>query len=271
MRQFLGGFLLGCVVFLIGCNGSPARGLRLAVTTSTRDSGLLDELVPIFERQQRARGDVIAVGTGKALKLGQAGDVDVVLVHARAAEDAFMEAGHGSRREDVMFNHFTIVGPPDDPAAIGGLEGAAALRKIAASGQPFVSRGDDSGTHQRELLLWKTVGGRPSWSKYVESGQGMGATLIMADQMSAYALTDRGTYLTFQKKIRLVPLVFSSQALLNPYGIIVVNAQAGSAVNQQLAQSFVDFIISPKIQRLIQDYKLEGQPLFYPLHLPNEN
>ena len=244
--------------------------LRLAVTTSTRDSGLLDELIPRFQSRYGARVDVIAVGTGAALKLGEAGDVDAVLVHARALEDAFMAAGHGVRREDVMYNSFEILGPPDDPAQVSGLEPTAALVKIAASGQPFVSRGDGSGTHQRELTLWKQGGGRPAWDAYVESGQGMGATLIMADQLRAYALADRGTYLKFKDKIDLVPLVRPTAALRNPYGVIAVNPEKNEAIRGDLAQQFIQFLISPETQRQIRDYRVAGQPLFHPLHDPDQ-
>ena len=175
------------------CVDAPER-LLLATTTSTRDSGLLDLLLPPFEKQHQVRVDVIASGTGKALKLGEMGDVDVLFVHARQAEDAFMSAGHGIRREDVMFNTFELLGPPTDPAGVRGLEASAALQKIAAAGAPFLSRGDDSGTHKRELQLWQANDKPlPDWPSYRESGQGMGATLTIADEKSAYVLTDRGT------------------------------------------------------------------------------
>ena len=265
-------------LLLVGCTSdtelvSPVRRsvLRLAVTTSMRDSGLLDVLVRLFEEEHGVRVDVIARGTGAALRQGKAGDVDVVLVHARAAEDAFMADGHGVRREDVMYNAFEILGPANDPAGIRDLEPADALQKIAGAGLPFVSRGDDSGTHQCELKLWDHAGGRPSWDRYVESGQGMGATLTMADQMNAYVLTDRGTYLKFKKKIRLVPLVASAKALHNPYGIMVVNPQKHPSLNGELAQAFVDFIISSEAQQLIRDYTIDGERLFYPQRLPARN
>ena len=266
-------------LLLVGCtpdaqhNNPAGRSiLRLAVTTSTRDSGLLDVLVPLFEEKHRVRVDVIARGTGAALRQGEAGDVDVVLVHARAAEDAFMSGGHGVRREDVMYNTFEILGPASDPAGLHDLAPAQALQRIAGAGQPFVSRGDESGTHQRELKLWDNGAGRPPWDGYVESGgQGMGATLTMADQMNAYVLTDRGTYLKFKKKIRLVPLVTSSKALHNPYGIMVVNPQKHPSVNGELAQAFVDFMISTETQQRIRDYSIDGERLFYPQRLPDQN
>ncbi len=244
---------------------APSRVLRLAVTTSTRDSGLLDRLVPVFEKTNNVRVDVIAVGTGKALKLGEAGDVDVVLVHARAAEDAFMAAGHGIRREEVMYNTFEILGPPSDPAAVKGLSAVAALTTIASKQQRFVSRGDESGTHKRELALWKAGSGRPDWSEYIESGQGMGSTLIMADQMQAYVLADRGTYLKFRKKLSLIPLASQSEDLKNVYGVIVVNPSRDPRINGELAQTFVDFIISPPTQRIIRDFQVDGEQLFHPL------
>jgi tungstate transport system substrate-binding protein len=232
---------------------------------------LLDVLVPAFERERGVRVDVIAVGTGKALKFGEAGDVDVVLVHARDAENAFMKAGHGIRREDVMYNTFEILGPPDDPAGIAGTEPSPALTKIAAGKHRFLSRGDESGTHQRELLLWKKGRGRPQWDEYIESGQGMGKTLIMADQMKAYVLTDHGTYLRFKQKIRLKPLVASSNDLKNLYGIIVVNPNKHSAIRDDLAGAFVDFMISQRAQRIIQDFAVDGERLFYPLRLSNDD
>jgi len=276
MPRLLWVFFLLCPIAL-GCVNDQTQqttlnaALRLAVTTSTRDSGLLDVLVPAFEHERGVRVDVIAVGTGKALKLGEAGDVDVLLVHARDAENAFMQAGHGIRREDVMYNTFEIVGPPDDPAGIAGTEPSAALKKIAAGNHRFLSRGDESGTHQRELLLWKKGRGRPQWDEYIESGQGMGATLIMADQMKAYVLTDRGTYLRFKQKIRLKPLVASCKDLKNPYGIIVVNPNKHSAIRDDLAGAFVDFIISERSQRMIQEFTVDGERLFYPLRLSDDD
>ena len=276
MQRLFWVFTLLCPVAL-GCVGEKSRQpkqnatLRLAVTTSTRDSGLLDVLVPAFEREQNVRVDVIAAGTGKALKLGEAGDVDVLLVHARDAENAFMQAGHGIRREDVMYNTFEILGPPDDPAHVAMAEPSAALQEIAAGKHRYLSRGDESGTHQRELLLWKQGGGRPQWDEYIESGQGMGKTLIMADQMKAYVLTDRGTYLRFKQKISLKPLVSSSEDLRNPYGIIVVNSNKHSSIRGDLATAFVDFMISERAQQTIQDFTVDGERLFYPLRLSNND
>ena len=271
MRRLLAWMaIILCGPVFLGCAESsatsePSSVLRLAVTTSTRDSGLLDVLLPVFIQQHSVRVDVIAVGTGAALKLGEQGDVDVVLVHAREAEDAFMAAGHGIRREDVMANRFEILGPAGALAAFSDLDADAALKKIAADHRRFVSRGDNSGTHQREIHLWQAAGGRPEWNDYLESGQGMGATLTMADEMQAYVLSDRGTYLRFNSKISLVPLVTSSAGLANPYGILVVNPDKHRRVNVRLAQTFVDFMISANTQQRIADYTVEGEPLFQPL------
>lgn len=250
-----------------GCSDSTSPvSLRLATTTSTRDSGLLDELLPAFEQQHNVKVDVIAAGTGKALKLGEAGDVDVVLVHARAAEDAFMEAGHGIRREEVMTNVFEIIGPRDDPAGINKSNPSEALLLIAAAKAKFLSRGDDSGTHKRERELWEAAGGLTPWSDYIETGQGMGATLVIADEMQGYTLTDRGTYLRFKAKIDLVPLVSGSPEafpeLANPYGVMVVNPEKNKAVNAKLAGAFVDYLISDATQQQISEFEVEGEALF---------
>lgn len=239
----------------------------MATTTSTRDSGLLDRLLPPFQKQHNVRVEVIAVGTGKALKLGEMGDVDVLFVHARAAEDAFMNGGHGVRREDVMYNTFELLGPPDDPARVKDLAVTDALKRISASEAPFISRGDDSGTHKREMRLWEAIDVRPNWPAYQESGQGMGATLTIADEKSAYVLTDRGTYLNFRGRIDLESLAAQSEDLRNPYGVIVVNPNKSSAAGEELAGLFVDYLISPDAQQIIDEYRLAGEQLFVPLRL----
>jgi len=253
-------------------SGSSGRSvLRLATTTSTRDSGLLDVLVPVFEKASVCRVDVIAVGTGAALKLGESGDVDAVLVHARSAEEAFMNAGHGIRHEPVMHNYFLIAGPADDPARARGRDAAAAFKKIAAGKHRFVSRGDDSGTHKRERSLWKTAGGQPEWEGYVESGQGMGPTLVMADEMNAYVLTDEGTWLKQSGKFRLVPLVTEAAGLRNPYSVMVVNPNKHPSINSNVAGVFVDFLISAQGQQLIAEYRINGQALFHADRLEKES
>jgi tungstate transport system substrate-binding protein len=227
----------------------------------------LDELLPAFEKAQNCRVDVVAVGTGAALKLGEAGDADVVLVHARKAEEAFMEAQHGIRREEFMYNDFVLLGPKDDPATIRDVEPIEALKNIATGKHRFISRGDDSGTHKREMALWKQAGGRPAWHDYIESGQGMGPTLVIADEMQAYVLADMGTYLNFKDKIEIVPLAAAAASLRNPYAAIVVNPAKHEKIDERLANAFVDFLISVDAQRLIGDYRVGGQQLFHPTRL----
>lgn len=238
--------------------------LKLASTTSTRDSGLLDILLPVFEQAHHCRVDLIAVGTGAALKLGETGDADAVLVHARAAEEAFMKAGHGVRHEPIMHNFFMIAGPANDPAGATGADAVAALKKIADGQYRFVSRGDESGTHQRERFLWKQLGSPAAWHDFIESGQGMGPTLVMADEMNAYVLTDEGTWLKRNGGFRLVPIVTGTTDLQNPYAVMVVNPGKHPAVNSKLANAFVDFLISERAQKLIAGYKVNGQRLFQP-------
>lgn len=249
-------------------NGSSV--LRLASTTSTRDSGLFDVLLPVFEKTTNCRVDLIAVGTGAALKLGEAGDVDVLVVHAPSAEEAFMRAGHGIRHEAVMHNSLLIVGPSADPANVVGSELTPSMRKIADEEHRFLSRGDDSGTHKRELALWEIARLKPSWKEYLESGQGMGPTLVMADEMQAYTLVDQGTWLKQKETLDLVPIVTEGVDLLNPYSAIVIDPKKNTAINTKLADAFVDFLISKKTQRLIDDYKINGQKLFHSDRLNSE-
>lgn len=244
--------------------------LRLASTTSTRDSGLFDLLLPEFETSHNCRVDLIAVGTGAALKLGETGDVDALLVHARNAEDAFMAAGHGIRHEPVMHNFFLIAGPADDPAEAGGSDAVAALKRIAAGQHRFISRGDDSGTHKRELLLWQKAGGRPEWENYIECGQGMGPTLLMADEKNAYVLTDEGTWIKRKDAFRLKALVTEAEVLKNPYAVMVVAPQKHPAINAELADQFADFLISETAQKLIAGYQVNGRILFQPDRLSVE-
>ena len=249
--------------------------LRLATTTSTADSGLLDAILPGFEAAYNARVDVVAVSTGQAIEIGQAGDADVILVHARAREDAFVEEGSGLARYDVMYNDFIIVGPTDDPAGVQGMTSAAeALAAIAAAEAPFASRGDDSGTHTKELSLWEKAGVTPEGDWYNSLGQGMGETLTFANESNAYTLTDRGTYLSMSATLPNLAIMVggdsiadnADSALLNPYGVIPVNPELSANINAELAQQFVDWLISPEVQEQIGQYGVEefGQPLFYP-------
>ena len=239
--------------------------LRLATTTSTENSGLLAELIPPFEDRTGLKVDVIAVGTGQALKLGETGDVDLVLVHARASEDAFVAAGHGVDRRDVMHNDFIILGPSRDPAGVRDMGNATeALKAIANRRVSFISRGDDSGTHKKEKALWKQVGLSPKGRWYRDVGQGMGAVITMSDDMQAYTLADRGTYLSMKSKIALEVLVEGDPKLFNPYGIIAVNPAKHPHVNYNGAMRFIAWITSPEGQNIISAVQREGQVLFYP-------
>jgi tungstate transport system substrate-binding protein len=248
--------------------------LLLATTTSTQDSGLLDEILPGFEQQAGVDVAVVAVGTGQALKLGEDGNADVVLVHARAREDEFMAAGHGARREDVMYNDFVILGPEADPAGIQGMDNAAAaLQKITDTGATFISRGDDSGTHTKEKEIWQVAGIEPAGAWYVSAGQGMGAVLTMADEQQAYTLSDRGTYLSRTAAsggLDLGVMVEGDPVLFNPYGVIVVNPDKGPHIKAGLANQFVDWMISVPVQEQISQFGVAefGEPLFVPDSAP---
>jgi tungstate transport system substrate-binding protein len=247
--------------------GTPDR-LILATTTSTQDSGLLDVILPDFEKEFNTKVDVIAVGTGQALQLGKDGNADVLLVHARAQEDAFMADNHGVRREDVMYNDFVIIGPESDPAGIKGMSSAAdAFAKIAESQAVFLSRGDKSGTHSKELSVWKAAGIEPQGDWYLSTGLGMGELLTMAAEEQGYTLSDRATYLARTKTgLTLQVLVEKDKTLLNPYGVIAVNPDKGPQINGGLAASFVDWIISVPVQEKIAGYGMTdfGESLFTP-------
>ena len=239
--------------------------LKLATTTSTGDTGLLDDLLPVFEKKYDVKVDVISVGTGKALKLGENGDVDVVLVHARALEDAFVASGFGVDRRDVMYNDFIIVGPKEDPAGIIGLKDAAeAFKRIGTNKQLFISRGDESGTHQKEKEIWSktTVNRTNGW--YLEVGQGMSAALRIADEKLGYCLTDRGTYLAQKNTLSLVLLAEKDPTLSNPYGIIAANPQKWPSAQYALAEKLIDWITSPDGQKRIGNFTRYGQQLFTP-------
>lgn len=262
--------------FLAACGSSEPEVLRLATTTSTEDSGLLEAILPDFEESHNARVDVVAAGTGQAIALGEAGDADVILVHARGREDEFIAAGHGTERYDVMYNDFILVGPADDPAGIQGTALAQeSLAAVAAAEATFASRGDDSGTHTKELQLWEAAGITPdpnsSW--YKSLGQGMGDTLLFANETGAYTLTDRGTFLSMQENLPNLTIMVggatiaenADPSLLNPYGVIPVNPDKGN-INDELAQEFAEWITSVEVQEMIGEYGREqfGQPLFYP-------
>ena len=248
-------------------NEPEVKEIILATTTSTRDSGLLDVLVPDFEAQTGYVLKTVAVGTGKALKMGEQGDADVLLVHAPSAEKEFMDGGFGSERFLVMHNDFVIVGPPDDPAGIKGTMSAAeALAQIDSIKTVFTSRGDDSGTHKKELSLWKDARIAPEGEWYLESGQGMGATLRIASEKGTYTLTDRATYLFNRDMLDLDILAEGDPVLLNVYHVMIVNPDKWDHVNNEGGRAFADYMISPEVQAVIAEYGVEefGQPLFYP-------
>ena len=239
--------------------------IKMATTTSTENSGLLAVLLPAFKAATGIEVQVIAVGTGKAIKHGENGDVDVLLVHDPEAEEKFVAQGYGVARVAVMYNDFVIVGPPADPAGLkGGTDAAACLAKIAAAQAPFVSRGDASGTHVKEQTLWKTAGVTPEGAWYVSAGQGMGPVLIMADEKLAYTLTDRATYIAYGEKVGLVIVCEGDRQLFNPYTVIAVNPAKQSSVKQAGVQAFIDYITSPAGQAVIAGFKVKGQQLFTP-------
>ena len=247
----------------------PAKkDLILATTTSTQDSGLLDVLVPMFEKQTGYVVKTIAVGSGAAMTMGERGDADVLLVHSPAAEKKFMADGHGISRLLVMHNDFLIVGPEADPAKIkGGTNAKEAFEKIAAAQALFISRGDNSGTHTTELGIWALTSLKPLGQKwYQESGQGMGATLKIASEKGAYTLTDRATYLVQKKNIALVSLVEGDQVLYNIYHVIQVDPKKSDRINAACAKAFADFMVAPETQKVIGEFGVDkfGQPLFYP-------
>jgi len=308
MRFRLAGLLALLVLLLMGCGtAAPTRGnntassttirpttaitnvpatlapatttqrqlLRLATTTSTQDSGLLDAILPDFEQRYTADVQVVAVGTGQALKLGSTGDADVLLVHARKQEAAFVAAGDGIHRRDVMYNDFSVVGPPDDPAGIKGQASVvAAFKAIAAASATFAARGDQSGTSTKELGIWASAGLTPTaelgW--YKSLGQGMGETLIAANEQRAYTLSDRGTYLAMRDKLPDLQILVGGasivenkdKTLLNPYGVIPVNPAKHPGVNADLAEKFAQWITSKETQALIAAYGKDtfGQALF---------
>lgn len=266
----MAGWRLGLALLLLWAWVTPpgvqaAEVLRLATTTSTEASGLLAELHPPFETTHSVRIHVISVGTGKALRLGEQGDVDVVLVHAPEAEEAFVAAGHGIDRRYVMGNDFVLLGPAADPAAAAAAADAPqALARIAAARTGFISRGDESGTHKLEQVLWAKAGIRPAGRWYMAAGQGMGAVLKMADDKQAYTLSDRGSYLAYRDKIALTVVHEGDPRLDNPYHVIAVNPQRHPHVNAALARRYMDFLTGPEGQALIGAFRLHGEALFHP-------
>ncbi len=260
--------LLVASIFFVSCSVKPTQktDLLLVSTTSTQDSGLLDVLLPAFTARTGYNVQLVAVGSGQALKLGQQGNADVILLHSPAAEKDFMANGFGIDRRLVMHNDFVLVGPSSDPAAIHDQKPVDALKKIFASRAVFASRGDDSGTHVKELALWKSAGIDPSGEAwYLETGQGQGATLSIASEKGGYALTDRGTFLAYQSNVNLEILVEDDPFLLNVYHVITVNLEKYPNINVDGAKAFADFITSMEGQKIIAEFGVEkyGQPLFF--------
>lgn len=301
LRTLITGYLLFAIVTLAACSAAPAptqapvatkppeatattkppeaqpQTLRLATTTSTADSGLLDFILPDFEKANHCKVDVVAVGTGQSLEIGSKGDADVVLVHSRKGEDQFVADGHAKERFDVMYNDFIIVGSKDDPAKIAGQTLAKeAFTAIANAQSPFASRGDKSGTHTKELSVWSSAKITPTQAMkwYNSLGQGMGDTLLFSNEQGAYTLADRGTYLSMRDKLPGLAILVGGnnlaenkdKALLNPYGVLAVNPDKHPGVNYELAMKFVKWIVSVDTQKTIGGYGADkfGQPLFYP-------
>jgi tungstate transport system substrate-binding protein len=263
------GILIFLLLLLCSTPLLAGERLKLSTTTSTENSGLLYELLPPFEKQFNVKVDIIAVGSGKAIKLGENGDADVVLVHERDFEDKFVAEGYGVNRRDVMHNDFVVIGPTADPAGVSKAKTAAeAFKLIAKKRASFVSRGDKSGTNSKELSLWRKAGAKPAGSWYMESGMGMGEVLIMAHEKGAYTLTDRGTYLAFQKEGKInLPILFEGDpTLFNPYGIIAVNPARHPSVNYIMAMALIGWVTSQEGQRIIADFGKGkyGAALFYP-------
>jgi tungstate transport system substrate-binding protein len=243
------------------------RTIVMASTTSTEQSGLFGHLLPKFKQATGIDIRVVAVGTGQALDIGRRGDADIVFVHDKAAEEKFVAGGFSTARQDVMYNDFVLVGPKADPAGARGSDIAAGLKKIAAAGAPFVSRGDKSGTHAAELRLWKDAGvdiaaARPAG--YRECGCGMGPALNIASSSNAYLLTDRGTWISFKNRGELDIVVQADKKLFNQYGVMVVNPARHPHVKAALAQQFADWIVSAAGQQAIAEYQIDGQQLFFP-------
>lgn len=259
MNRLLAGLIVWCLLSL----AAAADTLRLAVTTSFHNSGLSDLLLPAIRADIGLEIHLLVVGTGQALRLGEAGDVDAILVHSRAAEEAFVAAGHGTHRREIMYNDFVLVGPADDPAAVAQSTLATdALQRISGAQSPFVSRGDDSGTHKTELDLWRATGLSPSGSWYRAVGAGMGAALNTASAMNAYILADRASWLNFGNKGGLALLYGGDPALFNQYAFLPVNPATQPHVNHDAALQLEQWLVSDRAKALIDGYRIQGEALF---------
>ncbi|MFT4880264.1 MAG: tungstate transport system substrate-binding protein [Salinirussus sp.] len=288
-REFVAALGAGTLAGLAGCSGGDSSGdgtddqpgvagetLTLTTTTSTDDTGLLDELHPPFEEMYGVTVDAVAQGTGAALETARAGDSDVVMVHARSLEDEFMREGVGVNRRDLMFNDFVVVGPEGDPAGVEGMSSATeAFATIADAGETFVSRGDNSGTHTKELAIWEQSSAEPGGDWYRETGQGMGQVLNIANEQGGYTLSDRGTYLSQRGEIDLVilvqgPIEDGPDTLANPYGVLAVNPAVHDNVNYDLAMAYIGYLTSPQAQDIISNYEANGEQLFFPRALSED-
>jgi tungstate transport system substrate-binding protein len=273
-------FIVGLMLMLAGCTGTSdevaplakQQRLRVATTTSLYDTGLWGYLEPMFEEKYGVEVDVISAGTGIALEYGERGDVDVITVHSKAREEAFVNAGYGIERVPFAYNYFLIIGPPDDPAGIKGMTPEDAFKKLFETGAgSFISRGDSSGTHSKEKAIWKAAGYdyetvQQAGSWYVEAGRGMGPTILMANEKQAYTLTDMGTFTTYKGQTALVSIVDQGGILLNVYSVISGNPEKNSGINAEMAGNMVDFLTSPEIQELLGKYGVKeyGLQLFVP-------
>lgn len=277
MKFLLSGLAIALIALAVITPAVEAEDQAILVqsTTSTANSGLYDHLLPLFGDRSGITVNVVAVGTGQAIRNAQNCDGDVLLVHAKAAEETFVEAGYGLERFDLMYNDFVIVGPPADPANIGGgVDAAAALARIAEAKALFASRSDDSGTHKKEMALWQgaeidPTGASGDW--YRETGSGMGATLNTAIGMSAYVLTDRATWISFENRQNFQIMVEGDEALFNQYGVILVNPERCTNVKAGPGQVFIDWLRSPEGQNAIQDYRIGDQQLFFPNAFPGQS
>ncbi len=251
--------------FLCPSVNAEMEALRLAITTTTENSGLMAVLNPVFENEQNVKINVITVGSGQALRLGEQGDVDVLLTHAPEDEKQFINSGYGLKRYPVMHNDFVLLGPVDDPAEVKNANSLSeAFNNLFISGQKFISRGDDSGTHKKELAIWKENNLLPEGDWYIQAGTGMGSVLLLANERQAYTLTDRGTYLAFKERLNLDVYYQGDSFLYNPYHVIAINPEKHVHVNHSLAEKYIAFITGDKAQKIIADYKFHNEQLFYP-------
>ena len=265
------GILTGIALAMAALPASTAEFIIVASTTSTENSGLFGHILPTFTEKTGIEVRVISQGTGQALETGRRGDADVVFVHAKASEEEFVAEGYGVERLEVMHNDFVIVGPKDDPAGIAAApDAASAMRAIAEASAPFVSRGDESGTHSAERALWAAAGVEPRGEWYRETGSGMGATLTMAAELPAYTLTDRGTWISVRNRGDLVIGFEGDPALFNQYGVMLVNPARHPHVKADAGQAFIDWLVSPEGQTAIEGYAIDGQQLFFPNAAPEK-